>query len=353
MTVADPRSKYPFTKITDIELRQKINAGLLAEAKSSLSTPLYAKVLSGIGAWLAAWFILSSVLSVVVFQSTMLAMVVGLIVTFASAFTHRHFANPFFQQVSLAVLFCGNGLLLFATVQWWPANDWETAVVAQFMISVCCYVLFNSDFVRFILPLSVVVITLAWQTIEEITRGGQFLFIILLILWFILWFRQPQPDWLRPLAFSLSVALLVIPLWLIALANPSSPQGLTGNHWLDGVMVTCVLLMAVGYVARQWQWTLRKGLWVGLLCAVFSLMAGKGLLASGLLLLMGYWRDELSLIWLGRLFGAVFLFWYYYSLEFDFIVKGAALLVSGALLLLLAWYLENLKDKHQSPRSRR
>jgi uncharacterized membrane protein len=68
---------------------------------------------------------------------------------------------------------------------------------------------------------------------------------------------------------------------------------------------------------------------------IFPSTRMPGILGGLLVLLLGYWRDDRSMLGLGMVFWVFFLGAYYYTMELDLLEKSIALLATGLLLFLL------------------
>ncbi len=333
-------SRYPVNKIPDSKLRNKVASYVSSNIELNDHPPLLSRALSGFGAWIASWFLLSPLLSFALYQQGMASLFIGLSIIFGSVMLYRFGTGMFQQQMAIAVLLCGNGLLLFTAVEWWPGNDWATLSVAQLLITLCCYFLLDSELLRFVQPLTLVVFMLVWVSIEAYWGWGDLLLLIVVVCWVLLWGPQSRSEWARPLGFSMSYALIIISFWQVLLSSNPWESIAVLNHRVSLGLLLTAFFVVLCLIAKELNCSLPVVISFSLLSVSLAMFFNHGLLISGLLVLVGYWRDEPILLLLGRIFFGLFLFWYYYSLQSSLIEKGALLLMSGALCLAVAAYMQ-------------
>ncbi|MCL6414654.1 DUF4401 domain-containing protein [Aestuariirhabdus sp. Z084] len=318
---------------------------LQAAQAESETVPLISRILSGVGAWLASWFLLSPMLSLALFEQSELALLASLVIMVVSWLIHRQAAGLFWQQVAVAFLFCANGLLLFAVADLWHGNELSLVSLCQLGVALLCYPLFANAFVRFLLPLTALVSVLAWLSFEDMLGWGDGLLFMVGIICISLWLSPGTIKGLRPLAFASAWGMLLILIWQFMLTSNSWVQVSLLKPQISLLILSGLLLVCWVRIALFARWPLSNYLPGLLLVIALSLVSTYGVLLALLLLLLGYWRDELWLLMLGRLTLAVVLAWYYYSLELNLIEKGLALMVTGLLLIAVAYLLARFTGK--------
>ncbi len=112
--------------------------------------------------------------------------------------------------------------------------------------------------------------------------------------------------------------------------------------WPDGperAALVVALLYAIGTARRGLaQVTARDAQVATYAVGAVAILGSPGLLASGLLLVLGHDRQDRVLVGLGALSFCGFLSWYYQSLHLTLAVKSAALITSGLVLLATRLY---------------
>ncbi len=311
---------------------------LLTLAREPVSTPWYARVPVVVGAWFAAIFLVLFLLVVRVVTHPESAIISALVLVAASGALNRLTSRQFLfsRQLALALMFAGQGLLLFGLEEWNEnLTGWGLIGLNALVI-----IFYHHALQRLISMLLLILGVVMLLLDAEFTHGAHGLIILLTVGCAFIWTQDHRLPWLahtellHPLAYGMFLGLesLLLPSvmpeqdmiqdgWLISAA--------LGVIW--GVML-CLLLERQGRACFT-----PFGLLCFLAIALPALLTWQtpGLSASLLFLLIGFQRRELPLMGLSLVFLAWFLSAYYYYLEIDLLYKSLVLMASGGCLLAI------------------
>lgn len=308
--------------------------------------PLYIRILSGIGAWVAALFlilflgishILGTDISFFIFGIFFLAGGIG--IAKASKAT-------FLNQLSLALVFSGNILVLFGSVQAFRIRDISILVIVHAIVCVVVYPLFYNSIYRFLAPTALVTLMTLWIIDKKVfflihvLIAAEMLFIGKL-----LFLRKQSPSF-RPLLYS---AAIMLPTTLLFMNLTQVEIWGFGRIWKDGFhepLWPSSLLLTVGliylYVRLVGGWKRFQEYWMILTVSasiVLGIVTTPGILVAIGLLVIGYAFDDQIWTGLSYVFLPCFLVLFYYALNIDLAHKSLVIAGSGAVLLLVRWIL--------------
>ncbi len=347
-------------------------AGVLARplpaARSEAGLPGLVALLTGLGAWLGAAFLLAalSALSLGWLESPGGRIVVGGAICIACAGWMRGRApNAFMAQFLTACAVAGTLLAASAALDAPHASHllpWTTAGAAAAMLVA------NPEPVSRLVMAILMVLALAVAALQWALMP--LACVLLGCASAVLWLKQGSwsaRGWgglLVPLAASCSAALVLLPAFagggeaslsglFVTEGRTDLARGLAAwqGRWLAPVGLAIVLAASIIVIRHprrhgagdRRQLTDRDAA-ISLVAAALALACWRapGILACLLAWLLGVAAARRSVAWLGLAGLVPYLFQLYYSLEATLLAKGAALLATGVLLLVLLYLLRRL-----------
>ncbi|MBI4777850.1 DUF4401 domain-containing protein [Candidatus Desantisbacteria bacterium] len=176
--------------------------------------PIYIHILLGFGAWFATLSFISFCYISRIFKDDFLTTITGIIFLVVAIFITKINKAIFFSQLSLALAFSGNILIVAGIIENFHPHELSVAVIIQAIICVIVYPFYNNAIYRFVAPAALVVLITTW-IIEE----KAFFLIHLLIaaetfLVGTLLFYRKRPHLLTPLLYSSAIMLPITLLFM-------------------------------------------------------------------------------------------------------------------------------------------
>ncbi len=310
------------------------------------SDPIYISILSGIGAWFSAGFLISFFVISGIINSDAGAIICGALLLVAACAIVRSNKGTFLRQLALALAFAGNILIAFgAATASSPPGELTSALLMHAAVCALMYPLYPSTTYRFLAPIGLAIMATLWIIEEEF-----FVFIHLLLAaemllaGFLLLWRKCPPVFM-PLAYAgatmlpatlLFMNLTQMHLWRTDFNKPLWPSSLL----LSGGLIFLLLRLAGSKrLAEPWM---MLALVATVLLGIFTT---PGILVAIALLIMGRAFSDRILAWLAYLFLPCFLIVFYYALHIDLVYKSYVVAGSGLLLLAVRWILQYLQTR--------
>lgn len=329
----------------------------LANPLDADSSPWYVKGLVGIAAWIAALFIgaflgLTGLLLIPDFM-----LILGVILTVAAIVIKRLASRSIFLgQLTFAAILTGQGLLisdfywrvLTSDFLWWrfitDIDAWNQGIgeTAIFVIAleVLIFALYPDALHRVLSIFAITTATLVLFYIQELPDWIHFVTFVLALGAVISWqqeLRLLASRWhpfRAPLGYGLALALFGVSLFSLDDLSLWSTQ-----WWPSAAALAVVLLYLAFTLLRELDRPLFSpvGLWTLGAVALLLIPAYQtpGILAAIIVLLLGYWRNNVLLMGLATAFLLFFLSAYYYYLDITLLNKSYILMGTGAVLLVL------------------
>ena len=313
-----------------------ISAALAAQAAAAAERPpLYLRILTGFGAWVAALFVILFMAMIDLLDTGLPALAWGLVFLAAGIFISRVSRAVFHEQLALALVMAGNLMVLFGGVDLLKLRDELAVLVIHGLVCLIVSPLFANAVYRFLAPIGLAVLATFWlvETRQFVLIHPLLALETLLAGGLLRWTRRPAG--LTPLAYAAAATLPGTLLflhftqkkfWRIGFSEPLWPSSLLLALGLSWVYLQ--LAGGFGQLRRFWLWLAILATW---LLGVFTT---PGILVVIGLLLFGEADDDRLLKLLAYLFLPAFLWVYYYALHIDLATKSY--LVAGSGLVLLA-----------------
>jgi uncharacterized membrane protein len=321
----------------------------LTISPEKISTPWFINALIGISAWLAVIPLLVFLFLIQLINTAASAIDVGIIFMVGTVF-FRHFYEEdtlFLAQFALALNLTGQ-LLFMGGLR--VQTDTVTAALATNILELFLFNLYQSSIIRFtsilIFIASLIVLLYEWHFYQGIH------FIILATaagsIW--CWLKESQHqlndiivELYPPLGYGLVTALFIMLLpSILAEIIPNLPI-----TWSFSTLGLIMLLLGLeSILLHNHNLSLASANSVillggtGLIGLLFY--QAPGIIATVIVMILGFQRSNRVLMGGATLFFTVFLVAYYYHLEFTLLMKSITLVSSGLALLGLRWILKQL-----------
>jgi len=316
---------------------EKIHDGCQEDAAQT-SDPLYIRILSGIGAWFAALFVIMFLSLARLIESGISSIIIGILFFIVAIIVVRASKATFLSQLTLAMAIAGNILVLFGPTEISRHISISTLVIIQAVVCVIIYPLFPNAIYRYLAPILLALLATAWIVEKQPPHFIHILIGAETLLFGILILQKKRPASLLPLIYSaatmlpatlLFMNLTQIHLWRIKFQTPL---------WISSTLIAAAIIYLfinlAGGIKRLREPWLILAIGSSVLLGIFTT---PGILVAIGLLALGYNYDDRILSGLAYLFLPVFLIMYYYALNVDLVYKSWILAGSGLILLAVRW----------------
>ncbi len=302
-----------------------------------MKEPLYIRILTGVGAWFSAIFIIAF-LGI----SNWLddgAIIIGIFFLIGAVLTGRSSKTIFLRQLALALAFCGNLLVLYGTTHHFHF-DFNLPVLVSIQAIVCfvMYPLLPSPVYRFIAPIGLVSLLVAWIVDFEIFTAMHILTAGTMLLAGVLVLRKEKPRSLTPLTYS-AAAMLPAALLFMNLTQ-LSPFGehFRGPLWPSSVILAIGLIYLYIHLAGGADKLRQPWFILAVACTILlGVFTTPGVLVVVGLFILGFAFQDVFLSGLGYIFLPCFLILFYYAMNIDLAYKSYVVAGSGVVFLVVRW----------------
>ncbi|MEI6210994.1 MAG: DUF4401 domain-containing protein [bacterium] len=318
----------------------------LCSPEPAAKAPLYIRILSGIGAWFAAIFLVAFLGSARILNDESSALVCGLAFVGGAVALAKTCKSTFPGQLALALVFAGNGMVVFGIAGMFSSHEMWGVVLSHGAVCAVVYGLFPSSIYRFLAPVVLAVLATIWISVDLKTFALMHVLIaaeMLLAGGLVLHARRTAL--IQPLMHAAAVMLPATILFM----NLSQVVMFNGGLWQavpDNPMAPSSAVLAGGliYLFFRLAGGVRQARQPWLLVAVAAtLMLGifttPGILVAIALLVAGYAFGDRALSALAYIFLPCFLVVFYYAMNVNLAHKAWIVGGSGLLLLGVRWLL--------------
>ncbi|NOZ68070.1 MAG: DUF4401 domain-containing protein [Deferribacteres bacterium] len=311
--------------------------------------PLYIRILYGIGAWFSAIFIIMFLGVSELIKHGIGAAIFGAVFLGIAIIISRRRKSTFLSQLSLALAFSGNILVLSGIPDIARDFSLSTFVIAQAVICGIVYPLFRNNIYRFLSPLAAAALATAWVVKEQIPYLMHVIIAAETILFGILILRGKIHSSLVPLVYSAAAMLPATLLFLNLTRIDLRISGFSEPDWPSSVLISAgmvyMFINLAGGLSRLRQPWLILVIGCTILLGIFTT---PGILVAIGLLVTGYMYGDRVLTGLSCLFLPGFLVLFYYALNIDLAYKSWILAGSGLLLLIVRWIANLLSRREEA-----
>ncbi len=319
--------------------------------------PLYLRILIGIGALFSVNFFMGFFYAahIIDFNSTTAQMIwglifIGLAILAGSRAKNRNgaVAHSFFIQTSFCAIWLGKLLFVMGfTHMFRQTIAWDQAVtLALLLLTVATYFLYPVSIDRFLSSLATLLF-LFMSLIDPVSYSGilpwilNLFFLLQLVLATFLFLHPRVKKVYIPLAYAIICSLASIIIYFSLVSHLYyGVHTLNFNLFFINILLTISLTASMAWVVGDYKTLIKEPLRaIALGIILLGAIAQPGILLGLCFMTVGYARYEKALLLLGMILVPVFLFFYYYNLDLNFLTKSVTLIGSGMLFLAARAYL--------------
>jgi hypothetical protein len=316
----------------------------LEKSTGESKDPLYIRILSGIGAWVAAIFLILFLGISGIIQGGMGAFICGILFLIGGIGVAKASKGTFVNQLSLALVFSGNLLVLIGAGEVSRLHHLYVFVITHAIVCMIVFPLFSNSIYRFVAPTVLAALLTAWIIEQKLFVLMHFLIAAETFFAGTLLLLKKRQAWVGPLLYS---AALMLPTTLLLMNLTHAQLGEFANVWGRGFkepLWPSSLLLTLGLIYLYFQLAGGKKLFHNslLIFAVLStillgIVTTPGILVAVGLLIVGYAFDDRILTGFSYLFLLCFLVVFYYTLNIDLASKSWVIGGSGVILLVIRY----------------
>ena len=318
-----------------------------AEAKD----PLYIRILSGIGAWVAAFFLMGCLTLAQVLESTVATTILGVVFLAGGIGITRAGKTTFFDQLSLALVFAGNALVVLGMAAAFRGTpEILSLVITHAIVCAVIYPLFSNSIYRFVAPTALAGLVTAWIINDKIVILMHFLIAAETLLAGVLFLMKKRGESLTPLVYSAAAMLPATLLFMNLTQINTWGFDFRIPVWPSSIVLAAGLIYLYFHLAGGWKLFREPLLILAVLSTILlGIFTTPGILVAIGLLIVGYSLDDTILTGFSYLFLICFLVLFYYALDVDLAHKSWMIAGSGALLLIVRWIARRLETGDVKP----
>jgi hypothetical protein len=328
-------------------------ADALMDQEPETPNPWFVTALIAVSAWLAVIPFIGFLFILGIVDSLGSIMVVGFLLIVGTVFWHRlNSTGLFIEQLLLALNFTGQALFLVGIGL---DKDVITAALTAWFLEIVLISVYQDHILRFIAVLIATMAALVLLERFDIPEGIHVLIVLLAIgaTWY--WIAEPRhltdqmmKSLYQPLGYGFIVALQLVLLLSILPTSRWVPP----VSWAYSSFGLAMLLLILEYYLMRINQVMISSPSNSIILGCTSLIAlllyqSPGIIASVIVLLLGFQRGNRVLIGLALVFLTVFLTAFYYYLNITLLSKSVALITTGITLLILRLVLKSLFPPHE------
>jgi hypothetical protein len=318
----------------------------LDKSKQISNNPMYIRILLGIGAWFATVFVLLAFGISGLFDDSTATIVCGILFLTAAIIIARINKNTFLNQLSLALAFSGNALILIRVAEIFLWHEISTVLLIHAAICVVIYPLYANSIYRFFAPTVLVILATWWIVKEEVfvlihmLIAAEMLLSAILLLW------RKRPSLLTPLVYSAAIMLPATLLFMNLTQMDIWRTDFNEPLWPSSLLLTVGLIYLYFHLAGGSRRLCEPWMILAIgSTALLGTFTTPGIIVAIGLLVMGRVFGDRILTMLSYLFLLCFLVFFYYALNVDLAYKSFVVAGSGVLLLVVRWILGYCRPK--------
>ncbi|MDM8568194.1 DUF4401 domain-containing protein [Thiotrichales bacterium HSG1] len=308
----------------------------------SEANPWFITALIGISAWFSVILFLIFVFASQIINDANSAILVGLVLLVATIFLHFVSKNRLFvDQLALALNLTGQILFVggIAIVD----ENIVTAALVTWFLEIFIIFIYRDHILRF---MSILIATMAALVLLYEFELYQGIHIIIVLLaagasWY--WLKESEHltdkmmTWLyQPLGYGFVIALQLV-LLLSILPNMSDIPNIT--WWYSTIGLMAILIILEVYLLNSYEIYISDpksyAIFISTVLVSLLLYQSPGIIASIIILVLGFQRGNRVLMGLAIIFLTLFIIAFYYHLNISLLMKSVTLITSGIALLIL------------------
>jgi hypothetical protein len=306
--------------------------------------PLYIRILSGVGAWVAAIFLILFLGISGIIQGGMGALICGIFFLAGGMGIAKASKGTFVNQLSLALVFSGNLLVLFGVGEVFRFRNLSIFVITHAMVCAIVYPFFSNSIYRFLAPTALAGLLTAWIIEQRVFVLMHFLIAAETLFAGTLLLLRKRRALFEPLVYS---AALMLPTTLLLMnlthVNLWRSVDLFGGGfkeplWPSSLLLSVALIYLYFHLAGGRKLFRNSLLILAVLSTILlGLFTTPGIFVAMGLLIVGYAFDDRILTGLSYVFLLCFIVVFYYTLNIDLAHKSWVIGASGVVLLIVRW----------------
>lgn len=298
-------------------------------------SPWFVNALVGISAWFAMVPFIVFLAMMDIIDSSESMMLVGLVLIVGTTIVQYIQKNGVFvEQLSLALNLTGQILLIAGILL---AKSLEAAAMMTWFLEIFLIAVYRNNILRFLAILMAATAALILLYQFDIYAGVHVLIVLIAAsaIWY--WIGEPQHltdkmmhQVYQPLGYGCVIALqLVLILSILPHSQFIPPQ----TWWLSTIGLTGLLLALEHHILSQNDiQNVSKtsiSIFAGTLFIAILLHQAPGIIASIIILFLGFQRGNRVLMGIAIIFMCVFFIAYYYHLNISLLMKSSTLMTAG------------------------
>ena len=323
--------------------------------------PWYIKAMQGFAGWFAALFMLGFVAAlfewIFRYDNEVLLFIVGLLCCGAAYLIFRSQRHaPFLEQLALATSLCGQFMVGWALFDIFSIR--ETSAFLALAAFQCILAIVMPNFLHRVISTWFAMIALFWGLnlngifgLDSAFSAGLFTLI---------WLKERK--WYRyhsvitPIGFGLAISLVQLSghavfqgefVRYFSHASTGFLQVYSPYIGSTVLAMSCVFLVRQILIEQKIPLRSKSGALalLGMLLLLVISFPIAGVSSALLILLIGFFRQRLTLVALGIIALISFVSWYYYNLSETLLIKSFYLFGTGSLLLIVLWAISHITKK--------
>jgi uncharacterized membrane protein len=315
----------------------------LFKSKDEKPTPWFVLGMIAFGAWMGSWcffgfvFLIFGGWSGLREPSSLITM--GIVWIAAAVVMSRTWEAIFFSQLALSMSAAGHALILVGVSEAMSYNSDWLIVVSLVACALCAVLnpLYRTLTHRFLSA----ALALIFISAVAIDSRAEFALHLVIALEFaaagFIFIHPKMPASVRPVGFAAALALPVNFHLVIYHKNYFWWGSREFSSWPLNALAVLMVGGLVWHLTSPRDAAQKMRLLLFVCIAILGLLGGAGLLLGIALLALGYAKREGEIIAIGIATLVTFLFYYYYNLETDLLLKSLVLGGSGLLLIIVRW----------------
>lgn len=316
------------------------SADLVLQKKPKTRSAWYIRLFAGFSAWMAAVFLIAFLFLAANLDDETVALITGIVfISVALGINITGLRNDFMRQLGLALSLAGQTLFIVGLVSIF--DDSFIVPLLIIAVEVVLIIAYRDRFHRF-LSVVIIVVTILYVIIDQRAYDLVHILIFALAISPVLLYQREHSflisgmdELVRPVGIGIAASLLgllILPLYGVIFIQ---------RWWITAILLLAVHLYLVWKITIDLQRSMSSGaipwLLVGSVILAIPAIRMPGILGATIILLLGFWRNNRSLIGLASAFLLFYVSAFYYTLDSTLLEKSFALMATGVVLIGLRY----------------
>lgn len=308
--------------------------------RAEMKSPWYIRLFSGFSAWIAALLLIVFLFLAEILEDEVGALIAGIVfISVALGINMARGRNDFLRQLGLALSLAGQTLFIYGLVEIF--DDSFIVPLLIIAVEVGLIVAYQDRFHRFLSVLIIVGTILSVIFDQQAYDLVHILIFALAISPVLLYQRDHRflvsgmDELVQPVGIGIAASLLG--LLILPLIDVIFIQ----EWWITAIMLLVVHLYQAWEITTDLQLSTSSRaipwLMAGSVLLAIPAVRVPGILGAAIILLLGFWRNNRSLIGLASAFLLFYVAAFYYTLDSTLLEKSLALMATGVILFGLRY----------------